>query len=56
MIRLQIINLFLENQHPEILTQELDDIERVREPGSIFRKPIRIHQLFSYCPSPHFKL
>ena len=35
MISLQIINLLPKQQHPHILAQELDDIERVGEAWSV---------------------
>ena len=41
MIRLQIINLLPEHHPPDILAQELDDVEVVAEPRPIPREPLR---------------
>lgn len=36
MIRLQIINLFPEHQHPEVLAQKFNHIQRIRKPWPVF--------------------
>ena len=41
MIRLEIINLFLEYHRPQILAQKLDDVQLIRESGSVPREPLR---------------
>jgi hypothetical protein len=35
MIRLQVINLLSEHQHPQILAQELDHVQRIREARAV---------------------
>jgi hypothetical protein len=42
MIRLQVINLLSKHQHPQILAQELDHIQRIRETWAIAGKPISL--------------
>lgn len=41
MIRLEIVNLFLEHHGPQILAQKLDHIQLIREPGPVSREPLR---------------
>jgi hypothetical protein len=39
MIRLQIIDLFTEDQHPQVFAEKLDHIKRIREAWTIAREP-----------------
>lgn len=43
MIRLQIVNLLPEEEGPHVLAQELDHIQRIREPWPISREPVDNH-------------
>lgn len=38
-IRLEVIDLFAEYQRPQVLADELDDIERIIEPRPVSREP-----------------
>lgn len=40
MVRLEVIDLLPEYQCPQVLAQELDHVERVREPRPVFREPV----------------
>ena len=39
MVRLEVVDLLPEHQRPQVLTEELDDVERVVEPRPVAREP-----------------
>lgn len=39
MVGLQVVNLFLEEEHPDLFAHKLDDLQVVCEPHSIFADP-----------------
>lgn len=43
MVRLQVINLLPPDQHPQVLAQEFDHIERIAEARPIFRESVVSH-------------
>jgi len=38
-VGLQVVNLFLEEEHPDLFAHKLDDLQVVCEPHSIFADP-----------------
>ena len=42
MIRLEVINVLAEDQRPQVLAEEFDDVQRVVKPWAISREPIGI--------------
>ena len=40
MVCLQIVDLFPENEHPEVFAEEFYSVEGVGEAGAVFGKPI----------------
>lgn len=42
-IRLEVVDLLPKDKHPEILTEELDHVQCIREARPVFREPGRRH-------------
>jgi hypothetical protein len=49
MVCFQIIHLFSEQDRPQILAEELDDIQIIGEAGTVSGKPARAVLLKTYC-------
>lgn len=56
MVSLEVVNVLAENQRPQVLTQELDHIQRIVKPRPIFREPITTRQLHGHTHVPSLEV
>jgi hypothetical protein len=52
MVRLQVVDLFPEHDHPQVFTNELDNIERLDHACAISRKPSKKMIAISFAAPP----